>query len=555
VAAVVAGGAGAVVPPSSFARFVLRDKITPPFDPLQYPSPLSAFRFYKRTEDTTKLFTVTGMKDGDYIRLASMDSYTGQFWNVVGTDANSDGSGTFDLVGSQLPTRETVNSAATRKFSITVDGYSGVWIPVIGVPQTLSVGGTAAGEDVHYNALTGTAALTGADGEVSRGAKFVLTTRVLTVPTPAKLDKTLTASLQQPQVYQIDAIAAQAQKHEGSASNSNYSKLVSLANSLKSGYLSHGTVKSPSASGHGANRMIEMFPPDGTLVGDAEQYASAFALEARFLGMPARVVIGFRPKIAPGQKTVTVVGGDVTAWDEVDFAGVGWVPFYPTPKNLKTPPKTPPPPVSQTLTQSVQPNRVGQPQNNVLSPVAIRQPKPKPAAFVIPGWVYVTAGIVATPFVLYFVPLLVIGSIKRRRRRRRENEGAGDQRVAGAWDELTDRFAELGYRVPRRLTRLNAARAVQRQFPPNADGSGPSLVEFAATTDQAVFSGLVVDNDSVASAWSAAGAEIDRARAAAPGWRRWLAGFRIRSKKGLPPVLSSIDTGAVTDRVKELVNR
>jgi hypothetical protein len=552
VAAVVAGGVGAVVPPTSYARFVLRDKITPPFDPLQYASPLSAFRYYTKTAAKTKLFTVTGLKKGDLIRLATLDSYTGQFWNVVGTDVATDGSGSFDLVGTNLPTPTRTVGTTTRSIHVTVDGYSGVWIPVVGEPRTLVLAGSAAGEEVHYNAVTGTAALTGTEGEVSKGDKFNLTADVPVIPSAQKLEKVPTAQLTLPTVYPIDAIVTQAQKHAGTGTS--YAKLTALAKYLQAGYLSHGTTASPSPSGHGANRMISMFPPNGTLVGDAEQYASAFALEARALGFPARVVMGFKPKIVAGRTSVTVVGSDVTAWDEVDFSGVGWVSFYPTPTKTGKPPKTPPPPVSQTVNQSRQPNRVGQPQNNILSPVAIKKPKTKPVGFVLPGWVYTTAGIIAVPLIIYFVPLLIVAWIKRRRRRRRKNDGTGDARVAGAWDEATDSFAELGYRVPRGFTRLNTARVVQGQLSA-ADGVATPLIDFAATTDRAVFSGQHVSDESVEVVWKAAREEISRAREAVPRWRRWLARFRIRSKRGMPAALTSIDTTAVADRVKELVNR
>jgi Transglutaminase-like superfamily len=553
VAAVIAGGIGAVVPPSSYARFVLRDKITPPFDPLQYASPLSEFRYYTKAAATTKLFTVTGLKPGDRIRLATMDSYTGQLWNVVGTDVSVDGSGSFDLVGSTLPTSSSPVASTERTVHVSVDGYRGVWIPLVGYPKTLSVGGSAVGEDVHYNSATGTAALTGAEGEVSKGAQFSLTAEVPTIPDAAKLDKVAAAQVTLPAVYPVDVMVTQAQKHEGSGSS--YEKLTALAKYLQGGYLSHGTTLSPSPSGHGANRMVAMFPPNGTLVGDAEQYASAFALEARALGFPARVVMGFKPKVSAGAASVTVVGSNVTAWDEVDFAGVGWVPFYPTPTKTGKPPKTPPPPVSQTVTQSRQPNRVGQPQNNILSPVAIKKQKPKPTPFALPGWVYLTAGVVAVPVVLYFVPLLLIAWFKRRRSRRRRTVGRGDERVAGAWDELTDTLAELGYRVPRGFTRRNTARAIQGQIPPIDGAAGPQLVELAAATDRAVFAGQDVPDDSVGAAWATARDEVTRARKSVPRWRRWLARFRVRSKRGLPAALTSIDTTAVTDRVKELVNR
>ncbi len=555
IAAVVAGGVGAAVPPSSYARFVLRDKITPPFDPLDYASPLSAFRYYAKTAAKTKLFTVSGLRKGDLIRIATLDSYTGQIWNVVGSDVTTDGSGSFDLVGSQLSAQKSDIATTSRTVHITVQGYSGVWVPLVGHALTLTVGGTAKGEDVHYNSATGTAALTGTAGEVTRGAQFSVTAQVPVIPPATKLEKLATAQVSLPAVYPIDSIASQAQKHEGSTASSSYQKLVALAKYLQGGHLSHGSSTSPSPAGHGANRMAALFPPNGVLVGDAEQYASAFALEARSLNLPARVVMGFKPKISTGETTVTVIGSDVTAWDEVDFAGVGWVPFYPTPTDTSQPPKTPPPPVSQTVTQSRQPNRVGQPQNNILSPVAIKKQKAKPTGFVLPGWVYVTTGIVAAPFIIYFVPLLIVAGVKRRRSRRRRTTGRGDEQVAGAWDELTDNYAELGFRVPRGVTRLNAARQVQRQVAVDDDSAVPSLVEFALTTDQAVFSGEDIPQPTVDAAWSLATDEISRAREAVPKWRRWLSRFRVRSKRGLPSALTSIDTTAVADRVKELVNR
>ncbi|HEY5320694.1 MAG TPA: transglutaminase-like domain-containing protein, partial [Galbitalea sp.] len=418
----------------------------------------------------------------------------------------------------------------------------------------LVLAGSAAGEEVHYNAVTGTAALTGTEGEVSKGDKFNLTADVPVIPSAQKLEKVPTAQLTLPTVYPIDAIVTQAQKHAGTGAS--YAKLTALAKYLQAGYLSHGTTASPSPSGHGANRMISMFPPNGTLVGDAEQYASAFALEARSLGFPARVVMGFKPTIVAGQTSVTVVGSDVTAWDEVAFSGVGWVPFYPTPTKTGKPPTTPPPPVSQTVNQSRQPNRVGQPQNNILSPVAVKKQKTKPAGFVIPGWVYTIAASVAIPIVIYFLPLLVIALVKRRRRRRRFTEGAGDARVAGAWDELTDSLGELGIRVPRRTTRVHAARLIQDQLhDPSSDASLPSLVEFAATTDEAVFGGQDIPEAEVATAWTVAASEISRVRKSVSGWRRWLSGFRVRSKRGLPAAITTLEAAALTGRVKELVSR
>jgi hypothetical protein len=63
--AVVIGGVGGVLfAPTPTTRFVLRQEITPPFDPLQYPSPLSGFRNFTKKLAAIELFTVTGLQNG-----------------------------------------------------------------------------------------------------------------------------------------------------------------------------------------------------------------------------------------------------------------------------------------------------------------------------------------------------------------------------------------------------------------------------------------------------------------------------------------------------------
>jgi transglutaminase-like putative cysteine protease len=67
----------------------------------------------------------------------------------------------------------------------------------------------------------------------------------------------------------------------------------------------------------------------GANEGTAEQFASAYAVLARAVGLPTRVVVGFQP-VVPGPDGVAVVRGvDATAWPEVYFTGWGWVPFDP----------------------------------------------------------------------------------------------------------------------------------------------------------------------------------------------------------------------------------
>lgn len=69
-------------------------------------------------------------------------------------------------------------------------------------------------------------------------------------------------------------------------------------------------------------------------------FAGAFALMARSLGMPTRVVVGFLPgsytgDSVDGERVAEVTTGQLHAWPEVSFEGVGWVAFEPT-KGLGT---------------------------------------------------------------------------------------------------------------------------------------------------------------------------------------------------------------------------
>ena len=67
--------------------------------------------------------------------------------------------------------------------------------------------------------------------------------------------------------------------------------------------------------------------------GFCQQFSTAFALAARSVGLPTRVVVGFTTGVpdpgAPG--TFDVYGRNAHAWPEVLLSGVGWVPFEPTP--------------------------------------------------------------------------------------------------------------------------------------------------------------------------------------------------------------------------------
>lgn len=83
-------------------------------------------------------------------------------------------------------------------------------------------------------------------------------------------------------------------------------------------------------SGNGV-AALEDFLRGGGRVGYCEQFASAMALMARTLSIPARVAVGFLQPERAGDEEYVFSAHDLHAWPELYFEGVGWVRFEPTP--------------------------------------------------------------------------------------------------------------------------------------------------------------------------------------------------------------------------------
>jgi transglutaminase-like putative cysteine protease len=183
--------------------------------------------------------------------------------------------------------------------------------------------------------------------------------------------------------------------------------------------------------------------------GTSEQFASAFAVLARTLGLPTRVVVGFS-RGTPGPNGVWhVASGDVVAWPEVEFAGAGWVPFFPTPGQAgrSDTPKNDPDP--QQTTQAQQPTTpTPTPTSRADKDNVLLNEARQPATASAGGG----RGGNGTPLWWWALPLalLLLGggelslaaaapAIVRRRRQR----GSPNRRVFGAWRQVHDQLVEI----------------------------------------------------------------------------------------------------------------
>ncbi len=182
-------------------------------------------------------------------------------------------------------------------------------------------------------------------------------------------------------------------------------------------------------------------------------YASAFALMARTLGMPSRIVVGYLPGSATSdaieRETVySVSSGQLHAWPEVMFEGIGWVPFEPTnglgvptafsaagaaPGGADDPSAaTPAPSTSASADAGINPEDADPDQSGAAAGTTGTVVNPLPA-------LTVTLGILFA---------LLIPALIRELRRRQMLVSARSGDAAAAWLAVQDTAIDLGIDVP-----------------------------------------------------------------------------------------------------------
>jgi transglutaminase-like putative cysteine protease len=232
--------------------------------------------------------------------------------------------------------------------------------------------------------------------------------------------------------------------------------------------------------------------------GYCEQFATSMALMGRSIGIPSRVVLGFTPGDPGKGNLVQVRDKNAHAWVEMWVPAYGWMAFDPTPRSGYAAPtaneslaeilgfslaeygdEIPDPEVAETDGG----NALGGP----LSPRDQREPgfAPVRGAAVagsswidIPAWASWLVGLAAV-MVVATVAIPVTKWWRRRRRFTRLKEGD----IAAAWEDITDRLADLGDPVRSSATPIETAESIDESFLPLAYTYGASLYgEHESTT-------------------------------------------------------------------------
>jgi transglutaminase-like putative cysteine protease len=443
------------------------------------------------------------------IRLAVLSDYDGITWRVGATYRNA---------GRVLPpaARAAGGAVDTVTQDITVAGLSGRLLPAVPTPEEIT--GTRAAYDPGSGTLIRPEGLT-------PGLRYAVTSArerpdlgllpAAGVPAGEAVARVLRVGDGAPE--QLQRLAEQLSTDNGAP----YDRALALETFLAE----HYRLAADSPSGHAyPNLRFFLFGPrnGGGQRGTSEQFAAAYAVLGRLMGLPTRVVVGFRAPSGTGP----VRAADAYAWPEVLFDDVGWVAFNPLPQpdadirpveeDFKPAPEDPTPPPTPE------------------SPPTAPTPS---AARVAAGGGATGRGGTAVPVVTAGAALLLaaaavyagtVALLRTRQRRRRLDEGPPPNRVAGAWREVADALRLAGHPAPVHLSATEVA-AHARALPGQPERTAsrrrvrpatPAIDELAALVNQAAFAPDATDEAHARRAAADALAYTSALRAARPWWRR-----------------------------------
>ncbi|WP_261565070.1 transglutaminase domain-containing protein [Frankia gtarii] len=371
------------------------------------------------------------------IRLAVLDRFDGQQWTP---------SARYTPAGGRVPPAPDTPPGADRIHQdIIIGTLPGIFLPHVDRPVTLTGAGLAV--DTADGSLISSRPL-------APGRAYSVTSAVPRDLSPEQLAALRIASGTSSDTTralppELPAPIAAAAREAGADGGTPFQRAYRLEQYLRTQF----TYDQDAPSGHTYGHLAYFL--DRSHTGTSEQFATAFAVLARVLGLPSRVVVGFHPArqptsdAAPAEtgRTGTVRAGDVRAgdvlvWPEIDFAGVGWVPFYPTPEatgqhggSVATAAQGEPTGRAQKVTEAA-----AVPPQSVVEAAPAGSPRSSSTP------VGVLAGLAAAGAVMAVgVAYLVLAmSAPAHRRRRRRTAGGDRERVVGAWLDTLESLDRAG---------------------------------------------------------------------------------------------------------------
>jgi transglutaminase-like putative cysteine protease len=282
--------------------------------------------------------------DGDgsqYLAFLSYDTYTPQGWEVSTTDR-------FPIKANQAIVDQDIDTHPETQHITVVNppgeqyAYLGGASAIISLSVPATVLSSSANGDIVAWVAQNSVIAAGSTYSVVSAVSSADTQTLRSVPMPADAPPPPPPSIDEPaapDVYNQNVLNAYLQLPKGldprisalaqkitSSAPTMYDKAVALESYLRTHYTYDLNVQKP-AEAEG----VSWFLFGGDHRGFCNYFASAMAVMARSVGIPARVVAGYTHGTYDANRRQWVVrGNDAHAWTQIYFAGYGWINFEPS---------------------------------------------------------------------------------------------------------------------------------------------------------------------------------------------------------------------------------
>lgn len=485
VAVAVAGPLLSRITPGSGTRppVLLRDRVTPPPERSDEPNPLggiTALNTGHRQDEL--LLRVDSSPRVNQLRMVTLTAYDGRLWGT---------SGGLRETGRRPAMPPGITSWSTSRQSIAIEGLETDFLISAGWPAEFTPRDPPDAR-LRVDPLTGNAEVH-ARGQRVRSYEVVSAVPELAPEQfrAARVSSDPSVDVNRLVPDNVEPDVAALARQVGGSGYTPFDQAVRLENYLKisGGY----TIVPTLPPGHTMQHLSSFLRT--RQAASSEQFAAAYALAGRILGLPTRVVAGFRVPL----NTNEILGRDAYAWPEVHFEGIGWVPFDPTPSAQGSAPP-PEPEGSHNPEESLEEAKKQQLQvGHDQPPPPPRELTPSPQEPFQPlVWLGLPAGAGVAAFFGYVVVVALIRSRRRSQRRAAGNPGLA---IVGAYHDALDTIdrastIETSTKAPREL-----AGVVEGNY---GSPAGSQMTDVAVRADEAMFSDLETDRASADAAWEAA---------------------------------------------------
>lgn len=537
-------------------------------DQIQIKNPTADLvRDFRAGEDTPLVQVTTTDPDPSYLRILTLTRFSDVEWSPgdrnVPADQNADG---------LMPPPQGLDTSVDRKeipYDVTVlPGFESMWLPT-----EYPVSRVQAEGDWRYDTST-MDFLAVPEDLTTAGLHYTmteiqphLTAQEMLDAGPAigqiKQDFTDLPDDMPPMIHDLAFEVTDGLRHP-------FERAVALQNFFREDGGFEYTLSTEEGNGYDALVRFLTPGPEGRR-GYCEQFASAMAVMARELSIPARVAIGFLKPSPAGQNTWVYSTNDLHAWPELYIDGAGWVRFEPTPSGRA---EEVPSYTTESLIDNNNEPTPGQTRSASAGTVPTNRPTETPGAGADAGtgggsvtdstWLPVGGALLAV--------LLVVGGLLTpralRSRRRDRRLASGDPELI--WLELRETAADLAVPWPPGRS-PRATRDVLVDFlglpvtpstperPPHGPEIAPEAVgaldrivgvlerlRYSRTGSEEARVSLRADAETCLA--SLAGGAARSARRRATWWPRSVTTFRLRTARPTPATVEA-RYGGVVDHV------